>query len=80
MALTDAKPRHRATDGAKKRQVAPSSLQRSNPFIRLGAEKDSLASSNFSRGKTDNLDMRTKWRNPICDRAAGPSRREKANV
>jgi hypothetical protein len=37
-------------------------------------------SSNFSGGKTDNPDMRTKWRDPICDRAAAPSRREKANA
>jgi hypothetical protein len=90
LAPTDAKQRHRATDsakkrqkeiaGAKKRRSAPSSLQRSIPFIRFRAETDSLRSSNFSEGKTDNLDMRTNWRDPISDRAAARSRREKVNA
>ena len=72
-----------ATTGDEKRQevsrvgwFVPAVVSRSRGLRKW----DVSGSRNFSRGKTDNLDMRTKWRNPICDRAAGPTRREKLNV
>jgi hypothetical protein len=93
MAPNDAKQRQPTPQNANWGQAATTGDEKRQEVSRVGwfvpavvsrsrglRKWDVSGSRNFSRGKTDNLDMRTKWRNPICDRAAGPTRREKLNV
>jgi hypothetical protein len=93
IAPNGAKQRQSTPQNGNRRQAATTRDEERQEVSRVGSfipaavsrsrssrKWDVSGSRNFSGGKTDNLDMRTKLRDPISDRVAAPSRREKENA